>query len=451
MREEKASLPEYMLQCNIRVKFKPSATAQHLVCRIMSSAQICSYGSGEFRLQRPVDLTLFALCVINATFLLAFLANGHWLIDARGHGTAVDFVNVWAAGRLVLDGHAAAAYDWAVQKPIEDAALGYGFEGSYGWHYPPPFLAVAALLALVPYAASFLAWMAVTFPIYLATIRAITGHRIGWLVAAAFPPVLANLMVGQNGFLTAALMGGALGLMQRRPVLAGCCLGLLTYKPHFGMLFPLVLAVSGRWTVFASAAASGTAIALASWLAFGTGAWEAFFHWLPIASQAFLSEGRADWGKLQSVFGLVRILGGSEGLAWWLQAALIASVAAALCLLWRSRAAFEMKAAALATGTLLATPYLYLYDMVALAVPVAFLFRTAPGGQFAPSELVGLGAAAALLVIFPFVKAPVGFAATVLVAVVIARRIWLSHTRSDDLAGHAAPAHRLPHLRPDRA
>jgi hypothetical protein len=36
------------------------------------------------------------------------------------------------------------------------------------------------------------------------------------------------------------------------------------------------------------------------------------------------------------------------------------------------------------------------------------------------------------------VKAPVGFAATVLVAVVIARRIWLSHTRSDDLAGHAA-------------
>ncbi len=398
-------------------------------------------GSGDYRLQRPVDLTLFALCVINVAALAAFLVNGDWLVDAQGHGAAVDFVNVWAAGRLVLEGHAAAAYDWAVQKPIEDAAVGYGFTGSYGWHYPPPFLAVAALLALLPYAASFLAWMAVTLPIYLAAIRSIAGNRIGWVIAAACPPVLANLMVGQNGFLTAALMGGTLGLMQRRPVLAGCCLGLLTYKPHFGVLFPLVLAISGRWTVFCSAAAVGTLMALASWLAFGTAAWEAFFHWLPLASQAFLSEGRADWGKLQSIFGLVRIVGGGESLAWWLQAALAALVAAALCLVWRSRATFEMKAAALATGTLLATPYLYLYDMVALAIPVAFLFRTAPGGQFAASELMGLGAAAALLVIFPFVKAPVGFAATVLVAFVVARRIWCAassptpHETGADTAG----------------
>jgi hypothetical protein len=396
-------------------------------------------GSGDYRLQRPVDLALFALCVINVTALAAFLANGDWLVDAQGHGAAVDFVNVWAAGRLVLDGHAAVAYDWAAQKPIEDAAVGYGFAGSYGWHYPPPFLAVAALLALLPYAASFLAWMAVTLPIYLAAIRSIAGHRIGWVIAAACPPVLANLMVGQNGFLTAALMGGTLGLMQRRPVLAGCCLGLLTYKPHFGVLFPLVLVVSGGWTVFWTAAAVGTIMALGSWFAFGTAAWEAFFHWLPLASQAFLSEGRADWGKLQSIFGLVRVIGGGESLAWWLQVALALLVAAALCLVWRSRASFEMKAAALATGTLLATPYLYLYDMVALAIPVAFLFRATPAWQFAASELVGLGAAAALLVIFPFVKAPVGLAATVLVAAVIAGRIWRdaspSVARGADAAG----------------
>ncbi len=388
----------------------------------MTLWQSASPGS-EFRLQRPVDLTLFALCAINASFLAAFLANGQWLVDAQGRGTAVDFVNVWAAGRLVLEGHAASAYDWAVQKPIEDAAIGYGFDGSYGWHYPPPFLAVAALLALLPYAASFLAWMALTFPLYLAAVRALAGPRIGWVVAAACPPVLANLMVGQNGFLTAALLGGSLGLMQRRPVLAGCCLGLLTYKPHFGVLFPLVLAASGRWTVFWSAAAVGAAMALASWLAFGTAAWEAFFHWLPLASQAFLSEGRADWGKLQSLFGTVRIMGGGETLAWALQLALIAAIAVVLCLVWRGRASYEMKAAALATGTLLATPYLYLYDMVALAIPVAFLFRTAPGGQFATSELLALGAAATLLVIFPLVKLPVGLAATLLVGLVIARRI----------------------------
>ncbi len=38
--------------------------------------------------------------------------------------------------------------------------------------------------------------------------------------------------------------------------LAGVLIGLLAYKPQFGLLIPLVLAVSGRWRVFAAAAAT---------------------------------------------------------------------------------------------------------------------------------------------------------------------------------------------------
>ena len=48
-----------------------------------------------------------------------------------------------------------------------------------------------------------------------------------------------NALVGQNGFLTAALIGGTLYLIPIRPVLAGICLGLLTYKPQYGLLFPM--------------------------------------------------------------------------------------------------------------------------------------------------------------------------------------------------------------------
>jgi hypothetical protein len=36
---------------------------------------------------------------------------------------------------------------------------------------------------------------------------------------------------GQNGFLTAALLGGALHLLDRRPWLAGLLIGGLAYKP----------------------------------------------------------------------------------------------------------------------------------------------------------------------------------------------------------------------------
>lgn len=48
------------------------------------------------------------------------------------------------------------------------------------------------------------------------------------MLAVAFPTVLNNALVGQNGFFTAALIGGTLYLLPTRPVLSGICLGLLT-------------------------------------------------------------------------------------------------------------------------------------------------------------------------------------------------------------------------------
>ena len=41
-------------------------------------------------------------------------------------------------------------------------------------------------------------------------MRAIVGRNFGLLLALAIPTVFSNAMVGQNGFLTAALIGGTL-------------------------------------------------------------------------------------------------------------------------------------------------------------------------------------------------------------------------------------------------
>ena len=89
--------------------------------------------------------------------------------------------------------------------------------------------------------------------------------------------------------------------------------------------------------------------------------------------------------------------------------------AAAIAVLWRSRAAYEIKAAALGAGAMLATPYLYTYDLVVLAVPLAFLFSLGRKRGFLPHEMTGIGIACLLILIFPFVKAPVGFAAVLVV------------------------------------
>ena len=93
-------------------------------------------------------------------------------------------------------------------------------------------------------------------------------------------------------------------------------------------------------------------------------------------SQAFLSEGKATWWKLQSVLSLVRYCGGSEWLAWTCQWIVTAAVAVVLVPMWRSRnVRYSLKAASLAIGTMLITPYLFMYDMMVLAIPVAFLVR----------------------------------------------------------------------------
>jgi hypothetical protein len=371
-----------------------------------------------------LPIACLVLCMINAALLQNGFTAHWWIFDENGLGIPTDFVNVWSAGRLVLDGHPALAYDWDIQKEVQVAVLGQSYPGNFAWHYPPPFLFVASMLAHFPYGVAFLGWAAVSFLPYLAAMRAIVGRSFGFLLAAAFPVVFTNTLVGQNGFLTASLIGGTLVLMPRRPVLSGICLGLLSYKPQYGLLFPLVLIAASQWRVFFTAGLVAALLAAVSWLAFGTESWQAFVHWLPMFNQAFLVEGRAPWGKLQSVFGLTRYFGGPESLAWTLQWILSATVAVLLVLVWRSREVrHELKAAALAVGALLVTPYLFLYDEMVLAIAVAFLVRIGLDDGFERHELPALGLVAVLLMMFSLLGAPTGFGATLVVAALIARRV----------------------------
>jgi hypothetical protein len=363
-----------------------------------------------------------ALAVANLALCPAAYFSSWWIYDAKGIGIPTDFINVWAAGRLVLDGMPAQAYDWDIQKQVEVAKLGQDFVGHFAWHYPPPFLFVAVALAQLPYSVGYLGWVLVSMIPYLVAVRAIVGHNLGILLALAAPMAFINALVGQNGFLTAALIGGALYLIPVRPVLAGICLGLLTYKPQYGLLFPIVLVAAGHWRVFISAAVTGSAMFFVSWLAFGTESWLAFFEWMPRFSQAFLTEGKATWWKLQSLFSLVRYFGGTEQLAWAFQWVLTASVAVVLALMWRSRMQYTLKAAALAAGTLLTTPYLFMYDMMVLVIAVAFLVRVGLKSGFRGYELPALGGALVLIGVYIFTATPTGLGATLIVSVLILAR-----------------------------
>jgi glycosyl transferase family 87 len=348
---------------------------------------------------RLVALAMLAASVIGAGFLIA---TSDGLNDRFGRPLGTDFSNVYAAGSYVLDGKPTAPFDPALQAAREREIFGSATQ-FYGWHYPPFFLGIAALLALMPYWLALLVWQGVTLGLYLPSIRAIlsgefahneeakSGH-LWLLLALAFPAVFINLGQAHNGFLTAALLGTALLQLDRRPWLAGVLIGCLAYKPQFGLLIPLVLVATGRWRVVAGAAATVALLALAVTLAFGAEVWTAFLASTKFTRTVVLEQGATGWYKIQSVFSWVRMWGGGIALAYAIQGAATLAIAAALIWLWRAPAAYPLKAASLVLGCALATPYSLDYDLMLLAPAIAYLAAYGIAQGFAPWEKTVLAA-----------------------------------------------------------
>jgi hypothetical protein len=275
----------------------------------------------------------------------------------------------------------------------------------------------AAALAMPPYLAGVAVWMAVTLPLYLAAMRRIVPDPRGWLPALAYPAVFVNLIHGQNGFLTAGLLGLALLALERRPLLAGVLIGCLTYKPQFGVLIPFALAAGGHWRAFAAAAAAALVVAGVSWAALGTETWRVFIDSTAFTRAVVLEEGETGWYKLVSVFAAARLLGASVALAYAAQGA-AALVALGLVVWgWRRRAPLALKSALLVAAALLATPYGMDYDLVVLALPVAWLAAAGLGEGFLPWEKAALAGAFVL----PLVARPLAeYAALPLAPLVVA-------------------------------
>ena len=320
---------------------------------------------------RGYSAVLLAAYLI-ASILWIALANG--LVDRNNKPLGTDFSNVYAAGMLASNGKPDVAYDWPSEHAVEKAIFGRDV-GFYSWLYPPQFLLVAAILALVPYGWALALWMATTLSAYIAIIRVILPQPTAVLVALAYPAVFVNLLHGQNGFINAALLGGALLLLDRRPITSGVLIGLLAYKPQFGVLIPLMLLATARWTVLAAASATVLAACTVTLSMFGTKVWVAFAASTTLTRHVVLEAGSTGWEKIQSIFSAVRMWGGGVDLAYMAQGALALGVAAGLIWLWRSEAAVDLKASALAVAALIATPYVLDYDLMILAVAIAFYVR----------------------------------------------------------------------------
>lgn len=351
----------------------------------MNGGATSGIASGAWLTAERIRAYCLILLGLSVLALGALLGTATGLNDYQDRPLGTDFSNVYAAGKYVLEGRPEAPYDWPLQHAKEREIFGPDTP-FYGWHYPPIFLFLAALLALLPYLAALGIWQASTLALYLVSIRAILPRSEIWLAALAYPAVLINIAHGHNGFLTAALIGGGLWLLDRKPVAAGILLGLLIYKPQFGVFIPLALVAGGYWRAFIAASVTVLLLCAAAYFTFGPGVWEAFRASMTPTRVIVLEQGETGFHKIQSIFAAMRLLGGPVTLAYIAQGAVFAAVAASLVWLWRGRHAFALKAAALIAGSMLATPYILDYDLMIAAPAIALLAAHGIARGFLPYE-----------------------------------------------------------------
>jgi hypothetical protein len=318
---------------------------------------------------RAVATVSLALCCLSILYLLI---TSHGTLDAWGRPLGTDFSDVWTAGRMALDGRAPDAWNWAAHYQVQQAVHGDPHVPFYGWHYPPPFLLLASLLACLPYLAALFVWQAASLWGALKVCRAILPGRTALLAALGAPVVLVCAAHGQNGFLTAALLGAGLLLLDRRPLLAGLLFGCLVYKPQFALVVPLLLLAGGYVRAIAGAFASAALLIGATLAIWGWPVWQAFLDSLPLTRQVVIEQGETGWYKIQSPFACVRMWGGSIAFAYAVQGAM--TLLAMGAVFWLTRAARpNLRNAAVCAAAMLSTPYVLDYDLVVLGLGAAFL------------------------------------------------------------------------------
>ena len=316
----------------------------------------------------------------------AFLFSGvHGWIVRLDHPVSVDFVSFYAAGVLADQGQAVRAYSRAAHFAAEQAVLSPGI-GYQFFLYPPPFLLVCAVLARLPWAASFVVFEAATLLGCLLVLRAVLDLPWRRCLAGllAFPAVPWVVLLGQNSFMTAGLFGLALLLLERRPVLAGLLVAGLACKPHFALLVPLAFAAGGCWRAFAAAAAGVLGACALATLLFGVAVWPAYFATMA-ASQPELQAGLVGrFGAMVSPYGALRAMGVPHVAALLGQGVGVVGAAAAVALFWRRQAPLPIRAAALLAAGLVAAPMALFYDLMLVLVALCWLVRQGRDTGFPP-------------------------------------------------------------------
>ena len=291
-------------------------------------------------------------------------------LDVTGHQIGRDFINVWAAPQLAFEGRLGTLFDMQGYQEAIGALFGHRLP-FHNWSYPLFTLPVFWPLTQLPYFVALAVWTLGLGGAFAAiTLSQIERPNRSYALFALLlaPACLINVVDGQNGFLSAALMLGGVICLDRRPIAAGILFGLLAFKPQLALVLPFVLLALGAWRAMAAAALTAIVLVVGSVVLFGIEPWQRYFEVTGAHQLLLLQSFQGFYTTMMvSVFAGARTFGLSYSGAMAIQIAVALPVVVGACLAVRRTSDPCRRAFVLASAAPLITPYAFNYDLTALA------------------------------------------------------------------------------------
>lgn len=342
-------------------------------------------GRAMDRAYNRVDLVVGLLAVLAGLSLGFAYYIRLWELDADGLSVNLqklpywDFTNLWAGGLLASKGSVAVIFDVDAYRTFLRELISPRL-ADQEWSYPPSVLLVGVPLAQLPIFAAYVVWTVGSIVALNFALKPLAMPTLAHAACLLSPSGFTNLLLGQNGAFTAALLIGGLLIVYSRPILAGVFFGILTMKPHLGLLIPICLVASGSYRAFVSAAVTAVLLFLATGIAFGFDVWSLFMgKTAPLMSSILEAPYPQTYhAHAITVFVMARWAGLGVGGAYAVQALALACCAVTVAWLWRPANPMDHGKRVCITTTLaiVASPYGYSYDTIPVCVTAAFLFVT---------------------------------------------------------------------------
>jgi hypothetical protein len=342
------------------------ATGLHRLLRGLAPATRDPANAEFLRALLVLGGALFTLTIVT------YLATTNWAgAFPRDKATLVlgrDFLNLWMYGRALFEtGEPVRFYDVATYNDALAQMLGAGYPGQ-NWPNPPTALVVMAPFGLLDYFPALMAWWAVSaLAFWLAGRREVADLRTLAMTAVS-PAALLCVLSGQSSFLTTAALIAIFAQLDKRPILAGVLIGLLTVKPQLGILFPFALIASGRWRVFVAAGVTALALLAASVALGGIESWHAYIvKALPLQRAVLQDAAGTAMPFHPTVFMNIRGVAGNH-IAEIIQFAFTLAAIVAVSAAFRARRDADPRIiqALFFACTVSASPYMGAYDLLPL-------------------------------------------------------------------------------------